>query len=263
MRFYPLSLIIMVTMLCAVRLAQPVEPQAASDPFGALDAGLDEVDDDMEELKKLLESESGIKEPDQKTGPAQWKRKYYSHYVIYNSPDSGALPEYPHQRMGITMRDAYVPPVGQDERDIFWAMGLSYEFRGYSNGYVYESADLHRLRIKKDENPDEAIRKIMDRYRNDVGEQGKLRRAFIYDITEKHLRGEGGTDPLQKFTVEKLSGPFNSPDDACGAVAGFYSLKGDYQTANMYRNEGSDQVLRLIWDNPKFDKEVYHIFWQW
>ena len=234
------------------------EPNQATDTIAEIDAGLDEVDNDMKELEELLGEVGGAEQPEKKQGPGTWKRKYYFKYVTYESPDTGPLQKSHYVRMGVTKSTAgmyAITPAAENERDIFWVMKIQY------NKESYKPAEIHMARIKKNDDPEQAIQKIIAEYLRSVAKDGILREAFIADNSKQLFTGSDKVDPLKEFKIEKLAGPFDNPDDACEPMAVYFSMLGFYPSAAALRNESSELQHRIMWDNPKPDKKVYNIFW--
>jgi len=265
MKLSIILLIFLIVVSVVAPVSQGAEPAETSDPFEALEGGLDEVDQDMEELKKLLESTGGGEKEPEKKGAASWRRNYRFEYVTFQSSDTGSLPKNYEDRVGggKTKIGSKIfhsfSPLAETEREIFWVAKIHYELIGVRSS---DSVDIHMLRIKQNENPEEAIRKLMDRWRNDVSKDGNMREAFIFDGSKKISRGLGYFAKFDKFTIENLGGPFDNPDEACGPIAGHYSLKGYHQIAELYWSVDPKQQLRIVWDNPKPDKKMYRIFWK-
>ena len=166
------------------------------------------------------------------------------------------------QRTGIKVKDYFLPSAAPGEKNVYWTMKISYAFQGYSNSFLRKDAEIHLVRIKKSDDPEGAIQKILERYQREAASGGDLNEAFVYDITEKHLRGQGGTAPLTDFTVEKIGGPYTVPDEACNDIVVYFSQAGMYEWAEHYRNPKPENPIKVVWDNPKPDDQMYFIFWE-
>lgn len=223
---------------------------------GKLEDALSRMEEKIEAMRKIL----GEEDESSDTEDEPTKRKYRYHYVIYHrDKHKGPVPKY--TRNMVKEMNYYVPPPAEDEQDVYWVMQLNYLIEAYSFRIIRNDANIHMVRAKKGQSPEAAINQILNRYRRDVAEGGDLREAFVHDVIKKSARpGEGGS--LAKFEVRKLAGPFDNPDQACEPVAAFYYRLGLSEWAWRYQVEESEEELRIVWDNPKKDDEIYYVFWE-
>lgn len=241
--------------------AESDKTDKADDAIDAFKAGLDEVDGDIEELRKLLEigEESGTRDGE-KNAPAL-KRKISFHYVTKFGEAKGPLPKLPWKRKWSKTQNSSIPPPASGERDVYWVMRHYYEVDGYNNDLLYDQPYLHMVRAKKGESPDAATQRVLAKYQKDGSKGGDLHEAFMYDTSQKHLRGGGGS--LTVLKLEKIAGPFDNAHEACQPIANYYAGKGLYEIAEMYRDQNSEYYLKAYWDNPKPDDQMYYVFWEY
>jgi hypothetical protein len=228
---------------------------------GKLEDALSRMEEKIEAMKKILgQQDESLDTEDEPT-----KRKYRYHYVIYHKDKhKGPVSKYTSKRNMVKEMNYYVPPPAEEEQDVYWVMQLHYLIEAYSFRTGSDTAHIHMVRIKKRQSPEAAINQILNRYRRDVAEGGNLREAFVHDVIERSAR-PGESASLAEFEVRKLAGPFDNPDEACGPVAAFYSRLGFESASEVawrYQVEDPEQELRVIWDNPKKDDEVYYVFWE-
>ena len=247
-----------------------------------MEAAIEELEKDLEALRTIGKDETpdgeGAADKDKKR---PWKRQYSFEYVFWRySGEKPLPPTYRNHlpkgviqsstRQHLSGRSA-LPPEG--DRYVFWVMQITYTIDRSDRSYKRHNlllSPLHMLQLKKEENAEEAIEKVLQAYKRNVAENGVLRNPFVAYVTRK------GT--VSKFQVKKLAGPFDNPDEARPAVADFYfGLAGEFQEfgeiARDWQNDYSDKELSLVWDNPwanprgwikppKKGEKLYPIFWK-
>jgi hypothetical protein len=224
----------------------------------AQDRTLDEINDDLDNTSDALDeaiaalqaaagggSESGEHAADRQDEPRSTRTFSYHWFVYLHNAEPVQLVE----RTGSFDAAAMTKPA-DDERDVFWVMRLKYRVQAprSSRTHTCDAALIHMLRLKKDEDAEKAMQAVMQTHKSCVGDGGPLRSEFLRAMAKK--LNESGEATLLEFEVEKLGGPYDTPDACRKPIAEFcFRTDGLGDLGWDYQREHSDRVIRVIWDN--------------